>query len=114
MNVRQVLLPVVVTDKDGHHITGLRQADFKVFEDGVEQKITAFTSEQVDISAPAIPVVAASQPETAVPAAPPKPLPARRTYVICLDMMHTAFSHFVQVREALRNLFREEQPGDSE
>ncbi len=43
VDVRQVLVPVVVTDKEGHHVTGLTRADFKVFEDGVEQTITAFS-----------------------------------------------------------------------
>ena len=40
VDVRQVLVPVVVTDKEGRHVTGLTQADFKIFEDGLEQKIT--------------------------------------------------------------------------
>ena len=31
-----VVLNVTVTDKSGHYVSGLRQKDFKVFEDGVE------------------------------------------------------------------------------
>ena len=45
VEVRQVLVPVVVTDSAGHRVNGLTQADFQVFEDGVEQQITAFTVE---------------------------------------------------------------------
>ena len=114
VNVRQVLVPVVVTDKQGHHITGLKQADFKVFEDGVEQTITAFTSERADVSTPVIPGAEPNQTGTP-PATPlPKPLATRRAYVICLDMMHTSFGNFVHVREALQTLFQQEQAGDSQ
>ena len=112
VDVRQVLVPVVVTDKEGHHVTGLGQADFKVLEDGVEQKITGFASERADIVTPG----SAGQTGTAATAAtaPEKLLAKGRTYVICLDMMHASFSNFVYVREALRKLFREEQAGDSQ
>ena len=112
VDVRQVLVPVVVTDKEGHHVTGLAQADFKVFEDGVEQKITGFASERADIATSA----SAGQSGTAAAttSAPEKLLAKGRTYVICLDMMHASFGNFVNVREALRKLFREEQAGDSQ
>src|ERR1041384_1854731 len=40
--VRQVLLDVVVTDGKNHPITGLRQEDFLVLEDGEPQKIVFF------------------------------------------------------------------------
>jgi tetratricopeptide (TPR) repeat protein len=112
VDVRQVLVPVVVTDKEGHHATGLAQADFKVFEDGVEQKITGFASERADIAAPG--GVAGQTATATAPSAPEKLLAKGRTYVICLDMLHASFSNFVYVREALRKLFREEQAGDSQ
>ncbi len=110
VNVRQVLVPAVVTDKEGHSVTGLTEADFKVFEDGVEQKITSFSSEHSDVSA------TPNHPDSLTAAGPaqPKPQVKRRTYVICLDMLHAGFSNFVHVREALQKLFREEQPGDSQ
>ena len=115
VDVRQVLVPVVVTDKQGHHVTGLTQADFKLFEDGVEQKITAFSSERVDVATSAAP--AGSQPEPGQPAPAavesPNPLPARHTYVICLDTLHTSFADSVHVRGALQSLFQREQAGDS-
>ena len=111
VNVRQVLVPVVVTDKDGHHVTGLTAADFKVFEDGVEQKITAFSSERADVATSA---AGTRQTDTADSPGAPKLLAKGRTYVICLDLMHASFSNFVYVREAVRKLFRQEQAGDSE
>jgi VWFA-related protein len=107
-----VLVPVVVTDKEGHHVTGLAQADFKVLEDGVEQKITAFASERADIATTG--TAGQTGTATASASAPEKLLAKGRTYVICLDMMHSSFSNFVYVREALRKLFREEQAGDSQ
>jgi VWFA-related protein len=39
-----VTMPVSVLDRDGRFISGLRQQDFQVFEDGVPQKIENFAS----------------------------------------------------------------------
>lgn len=39
-----VTMPVSVLDRDGRFIPGLQQRDFKIFEDGVEQKIDYFQS----------------------------------------------------------------------
>ena len=114
VDVRQVLVPVVVTDKEGHHVTGLKQADFKILEDGVEQKISAFASERADISTPSAPSgspEATQQPAAAIEG---KPLPARHAYVICVDGMHASFGNFVHVREALQKLFQQEEKGDSQ
>jgi VWFA-related protein len=37
-----VLIPTLVTDKSGNHITGLKKEDFTVFENGTEEKIATF------------------------------------------------------------------------
>jgi VWFA-related protein len=37
-----VLIPTLVTDKSGNHISGLKKEDFTVFENGVEQKLATF------------------------------------------------------------------------
>jgi VWFA-related protein len=39
-----VTMPVSVLDRDGRFIAGLQQKDFKIYEDGVEQKIDRFES----------------------------------------------------------------------
>ena len=39
-----VTMPVSVLDRDGRFIAGLQQRDFKIFEDGVEQKVDYFQS----------------------------------------------------------------------
>jgi len=38
----QVKLRVAVTDRHGRHIRGLKPGDFRVLEDGIAQKISAF------------------------------------------------------------------------
>jgi len=43
-----VLVDVRVTDKKGQPVTDLQQSDFRVFEDGVEQKISSFSVENVE------------------------------------------------------------------
>ncbi len=50
--VNMVSLPVVVTTREGRRITDLKQEDFRVFEDGVEQSIAGFrgTDEPVSIA----------------------------------------------------------------
>src|SRR5579864_8580112 len=82
VEVRQVLVPVIVTDKKGHHVTGLTQADFRVFEDGVEQKFSAFSVEDAGVSSPA-PAPANDAAETPGAGTAPKRTPIRRTYLIC-------------------------------
>jgi VWFA-related protein len=114
VDVRQVLVPVVVTDAQGRHVTGLTQADFRVFEDGVEQKITGFSME----SSLAVQTESASKielPQSAPPksAAPPQ-APVRRTYMICIDTLHSTFKNFAAAREALVSLFAGERAGDSQ
>src|SRR5258708_40029258 len=38
-----VLLSVAVTDHGGHYIKGLKPADFRIYEDGVPQKLALFS-----------------------------------------------------------------------
>ena len=45
-----VLVPVNVTDPLNRFVAGLEQADFRVFEDGVEQKILSFGNEDAALS----------------------------------------------------------------
>ena len=46
-----VTVPVLVTTKDGQFIPGLKQGNFKVFEDGVEQKVSKFEITEAPITA---------------------------------------------------------------
>jgi VWFA-related protein len=50
-NVNFVVVPVTVKDPNGHLVEGLTRQDFKVLEDGAEQKMTFFTSDPFPLSA---------------------------------------------------------------
>ena len=83
-SVNLVLIDVVVRDKRGNIVTGLKQDDFELFEDGKKQDILSFAFEHV--SSDAKPIESASMFSTAsngstpvVNAAPPRaagPAPA--------------------------------------
>ena len=45
VNVNFVPVPVTVKDDDGHLVPGLLKRDFAVFENGVEQNVTFFSSD---------------------------------------------------------------------
>lgn len=114
VDVRQVVVPVLVRDKDGHHVSGLKQADFRVLEDGVEQTITAFQVERSGSSAveaePA-PSAAAAKPAEPANLALPK---VRHAYLICLDTFRAAFGSLHYVHEALQKFFQSQHAGDSQ
>ena len=50
MNVDMTLVNVSVTDSFSNSVTWLNKENFEVYEDGVEQEISAFSSEDVPIS----------------------------------------------------------------
>jgi Ca-activated chloride channel family protein len=50
VNVDLVLMYTSVFNKEGRFVTGLAQNNFRVFEDGVEQKIASFSQEDVPVS----------------------------------------------------------------
>ncbi len=51
VNVPLVNLDVMAVTKDGHFIPGLKEDNFKVYEDGVQQKISSFGQSQAPITA---------------------------------------------------------------
>lgn len=50
VDVELVLVPVTVTDRKGHIVSGLDQSRFRVFEEGVPQPIVAFSTEELPAS----------------------------------------------------------------
>ena len=50
VNVDLVVVHTSVTDKSGQFVSGLKQQDFKLFEDGVNQTIQSFSQEDVPVS----------------------------------------------------------------
>ena len=49
-DVNRVLTPVMVTDLNGRKAEGLKKQDFRIFQDGIEQRISEFFSEQSPVS----------------------------------------------------------------
>lgn len=112
-DVPQVLVPTIVTDKKGHAVSGLKRSDFAVFEDGIPQRIVAF-SKTFDISMEtrASVVVAgtkdrldSSNAQAANVVGTDSPT---RTYLVCVDTLHSSFSNVIAVRRALEKFFRGE------
>src|ERR1700694_483750 len=54
-----VVVDLIVTDRHGRHVQGLTAEDFKVYEDGVPQKIIGFTPSAGSASDSSSPAVAA-------------------------------------------------------
>jgi Ca-activated chloride channel family protein len=50
MNVDMVLVPITVTDPMNRLVTGLDKEDFQIFENGGQQKISSFASEDAPVS----------------------------------------------------------------
>ena len=50
MNVDMVLVPITVTDPMNRLVTGLEKEDFQVFENGGQQRISTFASEDAPVS----------------------------------------------------------------
>lgn len=109
VDVNQVLVPVVVTDKRGHSITGLAADDFKVFEDGEPQRLTAFSTEN-DLT---LTTLKTSNPLPPPPVAMIPQGASRRTYIICLDTLNSSFTSLAGVTSALEKLFKREEGSDS-
>jgi VWFA-related protein len=101
-HTQMVLIPAVVTDKQGQHITGLKLEDFRVMENGAEQKIASFEEISSDTHLWHRP----NNPNAFSNAASSGASPGRLT-VIVLDYINTAFADQVYARhELLKYLMR--------
>ncbi len=115
-NVREVLVPVVVTDHKGHHVDGLREEDFTVLEDGTPQQIVAFrkSSDLTESELGGGTVLETAPVANPAPVAPPEQALPRSTYLVLVDLLHSEFADFGQVRRALTKFFAGQAPGDSQ
>ncbi|HVN77643.1 MAG TPA: VWA domain-containing protein [Terriglobia bacterium] len=50
VNVQMVMIDAIVRDRTGRLMDNLKQADFRVYEDGVEQKVTSFSRDQLPLA----------------------------------------------------------------
>lgn len=109
---------VVVRDRNGHAIAGLTQADFKIFDDGKEREITAFsmeTSTGAGILVDAPSGRPAASPATAQPPQPPsaRSVAAPRFVALLFDDVHTRQSDLSHTQVAAERFVREAfEPGD--
>lgn len=110
VDVQQALVPVVVTDKKGHHVSGLRAPDFQVYEDGVRQEIASFSSDRAESVDD---IVALAKPDSGGPPAAAQTGP-RHTFVICIDTLHASPANAARTRQALENLFEGEKPAGAQ
>jgi len=91
-----VLIPTLVTDKSGNHITGLKKEDFTVLENGAEQKVATFeeiTSDARRYSRPRNPNEFSNS--VAGPAS------NRRITLMVLDLLNTRFMDQAYARQDL-------------
>jgi VWFA-related protein len=113
-NVRQVLVPAVVTDKKGHPVSGLKNSDFVVFEDGIPQRIVAFSKTyEASLEMTNLPGVGSTAIANSVVAPVGRvgldsPI---RTYLVCVDTLHSSFGNVTQARQALTKFFKNEHDG---
>jgi VWFA-related protein len=90
------LIPTLVTDKSGKHVTGLKQEDFTVLENGAEQKVATFqeiTSDPHLLSRP-------SNPEEFSNSAHGGRATGRITLIV-LDLINTHFGDQARTRAEL-------------
>jgi VWFA-related protein len=81
-----VLIPTLVTDKSGNHISGLKKEDFTVLENGAEQKIATFEEITSKAQRPSHPNKANEFSNSL--AGDPS---ARRITIVVLDLINTPF-----------------------
>src|SRR5215472_8672907 len=94
--VRQVLVPFVVIDQHGRHVTGLKASDVQVSEDGNPERIVAFSAQNPVEDGSLLPRGDSSR--IVKPARSPV---VRETYLIVVDTLHSSPGNFGRVRQAL-------------
>jgi VWFA-related protein len=84
-----VVVDLIVTDRHGRHVQGLTAADFKVYEDGILQKIIGFTPSAGSASDSLSPMVTTGPEGNLKPAPQPGPaasLPGPHLLTVVLDL----------------------------
>ncbi|MEP7340751.1 MAG: VWA domain-containing protein [Acidobacteriota bacterium] len=120
ITTRLIQIDAVVVDKDGKLVTNLKPEDFKILEDGKEQKITnfSFLTLQPETPKPEAPKTATKSaatkiPVPPIPAARIKPEQVRRTIALIADDLGLSFESTAYTRAALKKFVDEQmQPGD--
>src|SRR5262249_28068874 len=106
VNTRLVLIDVIVTDKQGKPVPGLRADDFIVQEKGKNQKITFFSppAEGKFAPPPSITGIYSNRPEDLAPSGP--------LTVLLLDAANTPFKDQAYARQQMLKFIKEQyKPG---
>jgi len=108
-----VQLDVVVTDKEGNHVTDLHPEDFEIVEDKDKQQITSFSyvtlGPSITVSQPTLPNTGRSKPGTApIVPAPLRPDQVHRTIALVVDDLGLSFESTVSVRDALKKFVNQQ------
>jgi VWFA-related protein len=111
VNSRAVLVDVIVTDKNGNPIKGLKQEDFRVLEQGRKQSISYFEEHTADL-------IARRGQNRAFPPMPPNvftnfsPLPTPPAVnVLLLDALNTPMADQMYLKKAAQHYLKTLQPG---
>lgn len=109
-SVTNVLVPVVVTDENGNHVTGLKKEDFYLQENGKDQKISSL--EEIKAANTPLPHPSASTGsevtnQTYADSAP------HRLVIIALDLVNTPFEDQLRARQAMIRYLSESIDPDS-
>lgn len=114
--VRQVLVPVVVTNKKGHPVSHLLASDFVVFEDEIPQRMVAFRTTYDASLEVAPPFMTHSVGRVSPPVSPARvgSESPTRTYLICVDTLHSSFGNVDGARRALTKFFHQEQDSQAQ
>ncbi|HVO09297.1 MAG TPA: VWA domain-containing protein [Vicinamibacteria bacterium] len=95
--VEQVVVDLVVTDKKGNAVRGLRQEDMTVLEDGVPQQVTSFEA----VTLPEAPPAASNAPLPRVSINTDPAEQRGRTFVIVFDDTHLTPARANQAKAAV-------------
>ncbi len=113
VRVDLVLLSVAVTDHGGHYIKGLKPADFRIYEDGVPQKLALFSEgggEWTNLLAPGeLPPGAQPAAESSSVTAPG----AGSNVFILMDTSNFMYKTFALAQDAIADFIRSLDPADS-
>jgi VWFA-related protein len=92
-----VLVPVVVTDKRGNHVSGLKREDFHLEENGKDQKVASVE----EIKPTAVPISRPTTPRNEITNQSAGDAAPRRLVIIALDMVNTPILDQTRARQAM-------------
>ena len=111
VNSRAVLVDVIVTDKNGNPVKGLKQGDFRVLEQGKKQSISYFEEHTRDL-------LSSRRQDQTVPPMPmnvftnfsPLPTPPA-VNVLLLDALNTPMDDQMYLKKAAQHYLKTLKPG---